>query len=95
VQLFRSYRVPELHEWARATDGRMRRRVRCVGERGEFGQEGAPTPVEEALGIPAMTVHEWNVNEHTVMKVAGAWSVDPQILYLTESSADTGLCGNL
>ncbi|MFD0580633.1 hypothetical protein [Dactylosporangium darangshiense] len=95
VQFFGTHRVAEYHEWALATGGRLLRRLRCDGSRGEFEQQGAPTPVEAELGIPAMSAEDWDVNEITVMRVAAAWSLDPNTLHLRESSAPTGLAGTV
>lgn len=95
VQLFRTYRVPEHHEWILARDGRVVRRLRCVGETGEFHQAGVPTPIETHLGIPAMTVDDWDIDEQTVMKVAAAWSINHVTLDVVESSATTGCLGSM
>ncbi|HTJ34030.1 MAG TPA: hypothetical protein VL738_12435 [Dactylosporangium sp.] len=95
VQFFGTHRVAEYHEWALATGGRLLRRLRCDGSRGEFEQEGAPTPVEAELSIPAMSAEDWHVNEFAVMRVAAAWSLDPNTLDLRESSAPTGLAGTV
>ena len=94
VQFFATYRVGELHRWARARDGRL---VRSFGFRGEDGEvtdwQGAPDAVEAAMGLPAQEPApdgpggaavgggpEILVSEHDVMRVAAAWSIDPTSL---------------
>lgn len=93
VQFFATYRVGELHRWARARDGRL---VRSFGFRGEDGEvtdwQGEPDGAETAMGLPAEapdgiagagTGAGWSeilVSEHDVMRLAGAWSVDPTSL---------------
>jgi hypothetical protein len=95
VQYFGTHRVSEYHEWAYAIDGRLVRRLRCEGMSGQFEQQGAPTPVEIELDIPAMSVEDWRINEETVMRVAAAWSIDPTTLHLVESGPGPGTCGTL
>ena len=100
VQFFATYRVGELHRWARARDGRL---VRSFGFRGEDGEvtdwQGEPDAAEAAMGLPAEAPggpdgaggiaggagagSGWTeilVSEHDVMRLAGAWSVDPTSL---------------
>ena len=90
VQFFATYRVGELHRWARARDGRL---VRSFGFRGEDGEvtdwQGEPDAVETAMGLPVEgpapdgagdVPPEILVSEHDVMRLAGAWSVDPTSL---------------
>jgi hypothetical protein len=93
VQFFATYRVGELHRWARARDGRL---VRSFGFRGEDGEvtdwRGEPDEAETAMGLPAEAPDViggagagagWSeilVAEHDVMRLAGAWSVDPTSL---------------
>lgn len=93
AHLYATHRVVEFHEWARATAGELRRHFSVAGERGELQQYfGAPTPVEIDLGLPdASSLDEvgdedarfqvvLDVDESTLMDVAGAWSVDPSSL---------------
>ncbi|MET7396561.1 hypothetical protein ABZS66_24075 [Dactylosporangium sp. NPDC005572] len=87
VQFFGTHRVSEYHEWALATGGRLVRRLRCDGCSGEFEQQGAPTPVEVELGV----ADDADISEMTVMRVAAAWSLDPNTLPLVESSPEPGL----
>jgi len=97
VQFFSNYRVPEFHEWALAVDGTMVRAYGWLGEHFEVTRFiGEPTSIERASGLGTRDLGEesdtWGdeeyeafsattPNESDVMKVAGAWSVDPsQIL---------------
>jgi hypothetical protein len=93
VQYFASYRVSEDHDWVLARDGAIIREFHCSGMCGEFTQSGQPTPIEVELGIPDMTSEDYRVNEGTVMKVAGAWSLNPQWLHMTPTSETPGVCG--
>ena len=95
VQLFRTHRVSEHHEWALARDGHVVRHLRCMGMTGEFRQTGVPTPIEIQLGIPDMTIDDWHINEHTVMQVAAGWGIDPCTLDTVESSSAVGVTGRL
>jgi hypothetical protein len=83
VQFFATYRVAEIHRWERAVDGVP---VRAFGYRGETGEVtawwGEPDAAERAIGLPADPDDEADVlvAEDDVMRVAGAWSVDPTAL---------------
>jgi hypothetical protein len=83
VQSFATYRVGELHRWERAVDGVC---VRAFGYLGESGQvtewRGDPDEAERAIGIPP-ELHEDTdvlVSEDDVLRLAGAWSVNPTAL---------------
>jgi hypothetical protein len=94
VQFFGSYRVSDTHDWASAIDGRLVRRMHYDGCSGTFEQEGELTPVEAGLEIPETPDDEWGgVSEQDVMRVADAWSIDPNTLDLVESSGGKGLIG--
>jgi hypothetical protein len=89
VQLFVTHRVVELHRWERAVDGSVIRSFEYIGERGEVTRwVGALDEVERAIGLPetfrvgdgAAEDADVIVNERDVMRVAGAWSVDPTSL---------------
>lgn len=83
VQLFATYRVSELHRWARAVDGVAVRAFGFLGEIGEVTEwRGDPDDVEQSMGLPPALDGEPDilVSEHDVMRLAGAWSVDPSIL---------------
>jgi len=80
VQFFATYRVGELHRWQRATDGVLVRAFEYLGEAGEVRDwRGDPDEVEASVGLPATLEHKTDVlvSESDVMRVAGAWSIDP------------------
>jgi hypothetical protein len=83
VQEFATYRVRERHRWARAEDGEL---VRAFGWDGEAGRVtrwvGGPDATERALGLPSEPGAEpdFLVGEADVLRVAGAWSLDPTTL---------------
>jgi hypothetical protein len=83
VQFFASYRVGERHRWGRARDGVLLRAFEYVGETGEVTVwHGEPDSTELAVGLPQALEPGTDilVSEHDVMKLAGAWSVDPTTL---------------
>jgi hypothetical protein len=85
VQFFATYRVGEAHHWERAVDGRLVRAFGYVGESGEVvAWRGEPDATEAAMGIvdePAAGAEsDILVSEDDVMRLAGAWSVDPSAL---------------
>jgi hypothetical protein len=83
VQFFATYRVSELHRWARAVDGRTVRSLRYLGETGEVTDwHGDPDAAELAIGLPARHDPERDVlvGEDDVLRLAAAWSVDPTSL---------------
>jgi hypothetical protein len=83
VQRFATHRVVEAHEWSRAVDGRVVRAFAHLGERGELTEWlGDPEPVEREIGLPPAVDDDTFllVGEDDVMRVAGAWSVDPTSL---------------
>jgi hypothetical protein len=83
VQFFATYRVSELHRWQRAVDGVLMRAFEYVGEAGEVTEwRGDPDDAEAAIGLPTVLDDEADilVSEDDVMRLAGAWSVDPTAL---------------
>jgi len=83
VQLFATYRVGESHRWERAVDGELVRAFGYVGETGEITEwRGSPDGTERAIGLPDAPDDEADllVSESDVLRVAGAWSVDPSAL---------------
>jgi hypothetical protein len=83
VQFFATHRVVELHRWERGRGGVLERAFEYVGKTGEVRLwHGDPDPAERAVGLPAAPTDEVDVlvSEHDVMRVAGAWSVDPTTL---------------
>jgi len=92
VQFFASYRVCEVHGWARATQGQLGRAYVYDGSSGDIGiDHGEPTADEVALGhrffdpacAEARDDTYWertdlrHVSETDVMQLADLWSVDP------------------
>jgi hypothetical protein len=80
VQFFATHRVTELHRWQRAVGGEPVRSFGYVGQTGEITSWlGDPDPAELGAGLPAELGEETTVlvNEHDVLTVAGAWSIDP------------------
>jgi hypothetical protein len=78
VQAFASHRVVEAHQWERAVNGLLVRAFGYVGESGEVTRwEGERDPAEATLGLPAGPHDTVLVGEEDVMRMAGAWSVDP------------------
>lgn len=83
VQLFATYRVGESHRWERAVDGELVRAFGYVGETGEVTEwRGEPDETERAIGLPdgEDEADDLLVSERDVLRMAGAWSVDPSAL---------------
>lgn len=83
VQLFATYRVGESHRWERAVDGELVRAFGYLGETGEVTEWlGEPDEAERAIGLPDRLDEEADllVSEPDVLRMAGAWSVDPSAL---------------
>lgn len=80
VQSFATYRVGELHRWERAVDGVSVRAFGYLGETGEVTEwRGDPDEAERAVGIPPELHPDVDVlvSEDDVLRLAGAWSVNP------------------
>ncbi|HET9517740.1 MAG TPA: hypothetical protein VFO77_08455 [Actinoplanes sp.] len=80
VQFFATHRVTELHRWQRATDGELTRSFAYLGQIGEVSSwHGEPDAAERAAGLPALLDDDGTVlvSEQDVLRVAGAWSIDP------------------
>jgi hypothetical protein len=92
VQLFRSHRVPEYHQWSRAENGIVTREARSVGETGEAHQSGEPTGAERALGLDDP---DSGYSENDVFAIADAWSLDPTTLHDHPSEGTEGTWGQL
>jgi hypothetical protein len=84
VQFFSSYRVTEAHRWERAVDGVLVRAFEFVGESGEVTLWwGDPDDHERAIGLPEEEPDDESgllLDESDVMRLAGAWSIDPLAL---------------
>ena len=80
VQFFATHRVTELHRWLRSVAGEPVRAFGYVGQTGEVTSWlGDPDPAELGAGLPAELGEDTTVlvAEQDVLKVAGAWSIDP------------------
>jgi hypothetical protein len=83
VQYFATDRVTEMHRWQRAAKGELVRAFGYVGRTGEVTSWfGDPDPAERDAGLPGVLDEETTVlvSENDVLRVAGAWSVDPSTL---------------
>jgi hypothetical protein len=83
VQFFATDRVAERHRWARARSGSMQRRFDYVGQDGEvIDWFGEPDAAELAAGLPPSLDGDPTllVGEGDVLRIAGAWSLDPTTL---------------
>lgn len=106
AQAFATYRVVDYHHWMLARHGALVRSFAIV--QGEvLADSGEPTPVE--LGFkwyplrqvdgeldeeePEPDVGSWP-NEEAVMTVAGAWSINPQLLETFPPSPARGVLAN-
>ena len=80
VQFFATHRVTELHRWQRSVAGEPIRVFGYVGQTGEVTSWlGEPDAAELGAGLPNELDEETTVlvSEPDVLKVAGAWSIDP------------------
>ncbi|MFC4063947.1 hypothetical protein, partial [Actinoplanes subglobosus] len=96
VQFFGNHRVSDYAEWARAVDGQLIRHVYCGESLGPdvlCEEEGVPTPVEIEIGFTESEPGTTWADEDDVLRVAGAWSIDPTSLDVIESSPRDGLLG--
>jgi len=83
VQYFATDRSVQRHRWRRARDGVLLRSFEVLAADGEVVDwHGDPDEAETALGLPATVDEEAEVlvGEADVLRVAGAWSVDPTTL---------------
>jgi hypothetical protein len=75
VQLFRTHRVVDVHEWRWADRGTLVRSAEFeAGRDPEWMTTGEPTPGEADVGLPDLPT------EDDVLAVAGEWSIDPTML---------------
>jgi hypothetical protein len=92
VQSFLTDRIPEIHHWMRASEGVLLRSVAYDGEKGLIWSDyGALTPVEEELQWTQVYAHQWVPSEEVVMRVAGAWSLNPTTLDTISAEAMTSV----
>jgi hypothetical protein len=93
VQYFGTHRVVEYHGWLRATKGEIVRRYAYLGERGEtLCDEGERTEEETKLGL--IYNESKFPDEQHVMKLAGAWSIDPTSLDELKLEKSVGYLGS-
>jgi len=92
VQYFGTHRVVEYHGWARVVKGKMVRQYSYVGDQGRvLCDYGKPTHEERNLGL---NFDQGRFpNEGDVMKLAGAWSVNPTTLEELKLGEGTGYLG--
>ncbi len=88
VQFFGSHRAVEYAAWASARGGTLERGYAYTGDDGVLLDVGEPTVVERELGVGVVPLdacsdaeydawHRIAGDEEYVMRVAGAWSIDP------------------
>lgn len=83
VQFFATHRVTESHRWQRAAHGELIRAFGYVGQTGEITTwHGEPDQAERDAGLPATIDDDTMVlvAEQDVLRIAGAWSIDPTTL---------------
>jgi len=98
VQYFETERISETHGWAKAVNGRLIRSFQWSGDSGEILKwVGRPDSTEQGFGLPDVAiatqatsdaVFDANIDEETVMTLAGRWSVNPQAIEGTPSHGD-------
>ena len=90
VQIFRTHRVSEHHEWALADGGTVLRSL-STDDSGHQ-QSGEPTALERSLSVARADAM---ISEDDVFAVAGGWSLDPTKFGEHRSDAATGTWGRL
>lgn len=95
LQFFASQRVAEYYAWAKFGNGKPVRKYAFVGESGETPwNTGALSKEETQLGLIFGPDHDEMPNEESVMKIAGAWSINPQELESMALPVSLGLLGS-
>jgi hypothetical protein len=95
TQYFGTHRVVDYHAWAKAEDGILSRAYAYLGERGEtLANLGEPTRQEVELGLVFKddTIED-SPDEEDVLRMAGAWSVNPNELDAIPGAPDHGWVG--
>jgi hypothetical protein len=93
VQCFATHRVVGYAAWAKVLDGKLVRHYAFVGDRGEtVCNFGELTREEKALGLIFNQMD--SPGEEDVMKLAGAWSIDPSRLDQLNLGKSTGYLGS-
>ncbi|HEY6185666.1 MAG TPA: hypothetical protein VIW67_25725 [Terriglobales bacterium] len=83
AQCFGTEDVTELHSWARAENGRLRRAYAFSGEQGAVLWDRGPLTQEEGdLGLffPEAGILSHSPDSASVFRIAGLWSLDPSRL---------------
>lgn len=98
VQYFVTERISDTHGWAKAVDGRLIRLFQWGGDMGEILKwVGRPDRIEQGFGLPDVAratqatsdaLFDANIDEETVMTLAGHWSVSPEAIEGTPSHGD-------
>ncbi len=104
VQAFATHRVVEYHHWMLARNGALVRSLAYIGESGEvLADSGEPTPVEIGFDWYPLRRDDSDLDEEepedegtwpdeeAVMKVAGEWSINPQLLETFPPAASRGV----
>jgi hypothetical protein len=92
AQYFATHRVVEAHCWALSRNGKLIRGFEYVGDQGEITwDEGPATDAEAALGERVLE----HPSEADLMRIAGAWSINPSELESHFTQPSLGHLGNL
>ncbi len=108
AQFFGTHRVVEYHCWLKSVGGKTERLYSYSGESGEnLAVEGGPTVFEKqynlvnTLAAEAQSEGHYDredldyPDEEMVMKLAGAWSINPQLIENNDNIKGLGLVGTL
>ncbi len=108
AQFFGTHRVVEYHCWLKSVNGKTERVYGYLGESGEnIAVEGEPTVFERQYNlVNTFSAEAQNEdyfdredldypNEELVMEIAGAWSVNPQLIENNNNIQGLGLLGTL
>ena len=108
AQFFGTHRVVEYHCWLKSINGKTERLYSYLGESGEnIAVEGEPTAFEDQYNfINTLSAEAQNKsyfdredldhpNEELIMEIAGAWSINPQLIENNNTIQGLGLLGTL
>jgi hypothetical protein len=93
VQYFGTHRVVEYHGWLRATGGEITRCYAFLGETGKTLRNDGKRSEEETR-LDLIYNDSRFPDEHDVMRLAGAWSVDPSKLDELKLEKSLGYLGS-
>ncbi len=92
VQYYGTHRIVEYHGWLCAKNGKIVRRYAYLGDQGVIlCDEGERTEEEKKLGF-AFDESKFP-SENDVMKIAGAWSINPATLDEQDFGKGVGYLG--